>query len=742
MRRLRDWPIAARIGLAVAVPMALFGVALGVAVQGTLSIQHELHGAAQAQRAAALASEQQEAVLRLKVTTREYAARNSAERLQAAREAHAAAAAVIGGEPELNALLAEYWAGFEAIAQRRGAENAARDQGVRAGGSALRSALEAGRAGASPEMADVIDATVIRLMLARDYANRYIETRNPVERDRAQREMAAVAERLGALTPATRAAATPLIERFRTGLDTVSAAGREIATINSERADPASERLIARLEERFRAAQDAARTAERRSEEQASAARAALISGGVLALLLGAAIALLIGRGITRPLADVTAALRRVEKGDLDSPIPHEARRDEVGAIAQALGTFRATARRSRELEEEGRAEHARQAERQEELDQLTGLFGRSVGGVFRRVGTSVDTMGRELGTLAEDATGAVERAGALRATAETTLQGVAQVAAAAEELAASGQEIAARTTGTARVAAEASEAMRDARGRVEALTGSAGRIADVTRMIGTIAARTNLLALNATIEAARAGEAGKGFAIVAGEVKALAAQTARATEEISGQIQAMGAEVQATATAVTHIMDVVARLDADTTAVAAAVEEQGAATRSIAETAAHVASSMREVEEASHVMARSAEATRAACSGASGSAESVRGEAQALSVEVEEFLQAVSGQGRTERFRRVAIRRQARLAMAGREEKVTLTSISAGAALLDSTVSLAPGEPAELLIEGLASAVRVRGAGVENGATVLQFPLDLAQLARMEEAVRRLAAA
>jgi methyl-accepting chemotaxis protein len=283
---------------------------------------------------------------------------------------------------------------------------------------------------------------------------------------------------------------------------------------------------------------------------------------------------------------------------------------------------------------------------------------------------------------------------------------------------------------------------MREARERVDALTGSAGRIADVTRMIGTIAARTNLLALNATIEAARAGEAGKGFAIVAGEVKALAAQTARATEEISTQIQGMGSEVAATAGSVTRIMDVVSRLDADTAAVAAAVEEQGAATRSIAETAAHVAASMRDVEEASLVMARTAEATRATCQGVTEAAEGVRGESEALAAEVEEFLQAVSGQGRTDRFRRVAVRVPGRLLIAGVAEPVTVVNLSAGAAVLDRRVELSPGESAELAMEGVGQPLRVRGAGLEEGRTVVQFPLELAHLDRMEELVRRLDAA
>ncbi|MCU0944620.1 MAG: methyl-accepting chemotaxis protein [Rubritepida sp.] len=740
MRRLRDWPIAARIALAVGVPLLLVGLAGTRALLDFNGMGRDLARSGEARQEAAAAADIQEAVLRLKVATREYAARNSAARLEAARTAHAAARDAIGQRPELQRLLADYWGGFEAMAARRAEENAARDQGVRGAGTELRRLLDTARANGTAD-AERLGAAIIGVLLARDYAGRYVETRQPQDRDRALREMTTLQDSLGQLPPALAEPARALAARFRAGLETTSTAGRAVQEINATRADPASEALLARLDDVFRRAQAAAAEAAAQTEARAADARAVLLASGGLALLAGLLVAMLVARGVTRPLGEVTAALQRVEQGDLASEIPQRGRSDEIGRIAEALASFRETAQRARTLEEEQEAERERQAQRQEEVDQLTGLFGRSVSGVFRRMGASVDGMAREVTGLRTDADAGSERAEALRLTAESTTQGVAQVAAAAEELAASGQEIAARVAETANVAAETTSAMTEASARVEALTASAGRIADVTRMIGDIAGRTNLLALNATIEAARAGEAGKGFAIVAGEVKGLAAQTARATEEIAAQIQAMHGEVTATAGAVQRIIGVVGRLDADTAAVAAAVEEQGAATRQIAETAAHVAARMQEVEGASHTMAESAGTTREACGTVMQAADGVREEASGLALEVEEFLSAIAGQGRSERFRRYPMRLPARLRRGGAEQPVTVAALSAGSVTLADRLGISAGEKAELVVEGITRPLRVRGAGEEGGASLLQLPLDLGHISWMEGEIRRLRA-
>ncbi|MCU0888187.1 MAG: methyl-accepting chemotaxis protein [Rubritepida sp.] len=740
MRRLRDWPIAARIALAVGVPLLLVGLAGTRALLDFNGMGRDLARSGEARQEAAAAADIQEAVLRLKVATREYAARNSAARLEAARTAHAAARDAIGQRPELQRLLADYWGGFEAMAARRAEENAARDQGVRGAGTELRRLLDTARANGTADV-ERLGAAIIGVLLARDYAGRYVETRQPQDRDRALREMTTLQDSLGQFPPALAEPARALAARFRAGLETTSTAGRAVQEINATRADPASEALLARLDDVFRRAQAAAAEAAAQTEARAADARAVLLASGGLALLAGLLVAMLVARGVTRPLGEVTAALQRVEQGDLASEIPQRGRSDEIGRIAEALASFRETAQRARTLEEEQEAERERQAQRQEEVDQLTGLFGRSVSGVFRRMGASVDGMAREVTGLRTDADAGSERAEALRLTAESTTQGVAQVAAAAEELAASGQEIAARVAETANVAAETTSAMTEASARVEALTASAGRIADVTRMIGDIAGRTNLLALNATIEAARAGEAGKGFAIVAGEVKGLAAQTARATEEIAAQIQAMHGEVTATAGAVQRIIGVVGRLDADTAAVAAAVEEQGAATRQIAETAAHVAARMQEVEGASHTMAESAGTTREACGTVMQAADGVREEASGLALEVEEFLSAIAGQGRSERFRRYPMRLPARLRRGGAEQPVTVAALSAGSVTLAERLGISAGEKAELVVEGITRPLRVRGAGEEGGASLLQLPLDLGHISWMEGEIRRLRA-
>ncbi|GGJ01648.1 methyl-accepting chemotaxis protein [Neoroseomonas lacus] len=300
----------------------------------------------------------------------------------------------------------------------------------------------------------------------------------------------------------------------------------------------------------------------------------------VIAILLG----LLVARSIARPVTALTARMQTLATGDLTAGVPGRDRADEIGAMARTVEVFQqGLAEAERLRAEQAQAQAKAETARREATHALAEEVERSLSGIasglaiaaggLAEAGARLTTAAERSGAAAEETAGGVSRAS----------DSVQTVAAATEELAASTAEISRQITEAASVASEAAQQSRTTDSTVQSLAEAAARIGDVVRLINDIAGQTNLLALNATIEAARAGEAGKGFAVVASEVKNLAGQTARATEEIAGQITAMQAATNASVVAVRAIGETIQRMDSVATAIAAAIEEQGAATREIA---------------------------------------------------------------------------------------------------------------------------------------------------------------
>lgn len=324
------------------------------------------------------------------------------------------------------------------------------------------------------------------------------------------------------------------------------------------------------------------------------------IAGIVLILLI------IVGaRAIANPIRRLTGNMKMLADGDLSAEVPDDHRLDEVGQMTDAVRIFKDAAIRNKDLEDEKSLELEQtelQAkatkDRQAKMKKLTDSFNASVGTIIDTV-SSASSQLQSTAQAMEGISGQTsERAVSVSAASEEATVNVQTVAAATEEMSHSIDEITRRVGDAATAVKQAAEEVSVTRSQMTALAGVSANIGGVVKMISDIAEQTNLLALNATIESARAGDAGRGFAVVANEVKALASQTAQATDQIAEQIEEMqGATTQAV-TSMEHISDVIANVEETSTAIASAMEEQGAATQEIAQNVQQAATGTQSVSD------------------------------------------------------------------------------------------------------------------------------------------------
>ncbi|MBD8903616.1 methyl-accepting chemotaxis protein, partial [Methylobacterium bullatum] len=323
-------------------------------------------------------------------------------------------------------------------------------------------------------------------------------------------------------------------------------------------------------------------TYEARVARESGAQAQATYDGAVIATMVLVAIAALMASGaaimlaltVSRPLRRMTSAMELLAGGDTDIDVPGVDRMDEVGAMAKSVVVFRDNIIRTRALEAETEAARAgSEAQRRAVMLDMADRFEAAVGGIATQVSAAATELQATAGSMSATATMTARRSGNAAAAADTAAANVTTVASAAEELGSSVQEIGRQMQGSASLSQRAVIEAAETAALVRDLSESTARIGDVVSLISTIAGQTNLLALNATIEAARAGEAGRGFAVVASEVKALASQTAKATEEITGQIARVQASTGMAVSAIAGITQRIREIDDVSASIAAAVE-------------------------------------------------------------------------------------------------------------------------------------------------------------------------
>jgi methyl-accepting chemotaxis protein len=375
-------------------------------------------------------------------------------------------------------------------------------------------------------------------------------------------------------------------------------------------------------------------------EAAAATSQRHLILGTVAILAAAIVLAFLLGRGLSRPLAAITAVMNRLSNGEIDVKIPGSERRDELGTMAAAVDVFRRSMIESRSMRETQEASK-QQAEREKKAlqRQMADRFEADVKSVVAAVATATTDMQRVAGEITVSVSGTSERAAAAAAASEEASASVNTVAAATEELASSVAEIGRQVTHSSQVADNAVVKAGQTTEMVASLASAAEKIGDVLRLIGAIASQTNLLALNATIEAARAGDAGRGFAVVASEVKNLASQTAKATEEIAEQVAAIQSATGGCVTAIGGISDTIREISAIATTIAAAVEQQDSATREIARSVQQAATGTSEVSVNVTGASQSADQSRALADNVQAATGQLGRQADALHASVDTFL-------------------------------------------------------------------------------------------------------
>ena len=358
---------------------------------------------------------------------------------------------------------------------------------------------------------------------------------------------------------------------------------------------------------------------------------------GALALAFGAQ--MIVARRVIKPLHTMRDAMLKVAAGDLHVDTGYAARHDEIGALAGALETFKQQAADKVRIEAQERERNAGATARQQAIESYVGEFESTVRQTLGQLGDAsgqMRTTSAGLSTISRQTNERVQVAE--KASGEASMS-VDTVAAASEQLSASINDISQQAAHAAGIASRAVGQARDTDGTVQGLAQSAGRIGEVVGLINTIAAQTNLLALNATIEAARAGEAGRGFAVVASEVKSLASQTAKATEEISEQIADIQKVAGEAIDAIKNIGGIIGEVNEVATAIAAAVQQQGAATQEITRSTQFAAQGTKNVSENINGVKADADAAAAAAEDVKQASHTLETQSQQLGNQVTQFL-------------------------------------------------------------------------------------------------------
>ena len=545
----------------------------------------------------------------------------------------------------------QYDAAFQQVIEFRDQRNALVAQLYELGPRAREALIEimnSAYADGDPGASYLAGQSLNHLLLARLYANRFLETNEQAHAERAMNEMEAFSQAVERMrselqNPTRQRLAGELVEisgGYRQAFSDVTAVifarnGTIADTLDQIGPDIAEQAEVIKLGNL------------QRQDTLGPEATAAMLSAkwtgivtSLLAIVIGALFAVLIGRAISRPIVRMTEAMGVLADGDLTVTVPAVGRKDEIGEMADAVQVFKDNALEVERLRKEQEEQERRTAEeKRRQMMELADGFESSVGTIIGTVSSASTELQQTAQSMSSTAEETSNQSAAVAAASEEASSNVGTVATSTEELSSSISEISRQINESKRISTQAADDAEAANEAVRGLADAAQKIGDVVNLISDIAEQTNLLALNATIEAARAGEAGKGFAVVASEVKSLANQTAKATEEIAAQVSGMQSATDGTVQSIEGITKVIAQLSENAAAVASAVEEQNAATQEIARSVQEASSGTQEVASNIVGVQQAAEQTGAASAQVLGAAEELSKQSETLRGEVDRFV-------------------------------------------------------------------------------------------------------
>lgn len=404
---------------------------------------------------------------------------------------------------------------------------------------------------------------------------------------------------------------------------------------------------LAQIYDRLRPAMTAVRkSADQRLEAvkaELAGVRSLVFWSICITVLVMLAAALLFGRWLTRPLVKMVEAMEHLANGYLDRAIERVDRRDEIGKMSGALSIFQGKLLENRQFAvDQEEAKRAAEVERRQAMLAMAQGFEQAVGRIVESVSAASSEIEVAAGSLTRTAEATQGLSATVAAASEQSAANVQSAAAASEQMVSSVNEIGRQVDESQRVATAAVQQAEQTNARIADLSHCADRIGEVVKLISAVAAQTNLLALNATIEAARAGDAGRGFAVVASEVKALAGQTAKATEEIGKQIAQMQSATELSVGSIREISETIESISRISASIAISVEQQAAATQEIACNVQQAALGSQQVSGTIFEVSRGASDTGSAAEQVHGAAIALSGESSQLRLEVNQFLASV----------------------------------------------------------------------------------------------------